>query len=287
MRLKVLLLSLVLMVVSACNSSSSVEGQQSPAQKADPSRLCVPESELLAGNIIGGELVPQTAADSKLVFMLLSGGLLCTATAISKNIVLTAAHCIASGAEATFVSFYTSVSCESGYNKKKYVQKVSQIFVHEAYNPNAQPDVMTGDIALVVLEKDIPEGYAIHKIANPDNLAETSNMLLYGYGRTSSDSTPSGAGFLRKALMGRNEFNVRYADKKIEVNQSAGRGICQGDSGGPSFVDIGKEKQVLGINSYVVGPSEAKVCDGFSYQTLAFAYIDWIKSKIDLVAISK
>lgn len=274
---KIILFSSAL-ILSACNSGSSSSQRDPLVKKTDSKRTCVPESELLAVGIVGGQIVEQNDGDSKMVMMLVSNGQMCTAVAIGKRVILTAAHCIAGNKTNTFVSFYSSVSCESGFNKNLYTQGISETFVHPNYDPASTPENMTGDIALVILENDIPEGYTIYKIADPEKIHQSSDMYLYGYGKTGSNE--GGAGMLRKTILSSNAFDIDLNSKKIKVNQASGNGICQGDSGGPSFVNnIDGEKQILGVNSYVMGP-ENDICSKFSYQTLVNSYSEWISEKM-------
>ena len=68
---------------------------------------------------------------------------------------------------------------------------------------------------------------------------------------------------------------------------TAGTGICKGDSGGPSFIKNTKgEMQIIGINSYVVGP-DADICSKNSFQTLAHSYKAWIDSKLSAINKNK
>lgn len=279
--LNIILLSSAL-ALSACNSGSG-SGERNPLiKKTDNSnRTCVPESELLADGIVGGQIVEQTDDDSKMVMMLVSNGKMCTAVAIGKRVILTAAHCVVGNKMNTFVSFYSSLSCESGFNKNLYTQGISETFVHADYDSSLTGENlqnMTGDIALVILENDIPEGYSIYKIADPEKIHQSSDMYLYGYGKTGSNA--GGAGMLRKTILDNSLFDIDLNSKKIKVNQTGGSGICQGDSGGPAFVNnIDGEKQILGLNSYVMG-LENDICSEYSYQTLVYSYKEWIDSKI-------
>lgn len=278
--LKIILLCSAL-IISACNPGSRSAEKNPLAKTNNSKRTCIPESELLAANIVGGQLVEQADLDSKYVMMLVSNGYMCTATAIGKKVLLTAAHCIAGNKMNTYVSFYPSVSCESGYNKNLYVQGVAETIVHEDYDSNVAPEEMTGDIALVILENEISEGYMIHKIAEPEKIDPNSSMFLYGYGKTGSNA--GGAGMLRKTVLDRNlyDYDINSADKKIKIDQTGGLGICPGDSGGPAFVKNAKgEMQIFGVNSYVSGPSKEQICSGFGYQTLVPSYKTWIDIKL-------
>lgn len=263
------------LVLGACNQGSRSNEKNPLANKADAHRTCVPEKELLATNIVGGQVVQPSDDDAKIVMMLASGGQLCTAVAIDKKVLLTAAHCIVGNKYNSYVAFYSSRSCESGYNSILHNMGISETIVHSDYDSEAAPEKMTGDLALVILEEELPPGYKIFKIASPT--ADLSELYLYGYGRTGSKL--GGAGMLRKTTLDRSLYNINHSDNKVEINQSGSSGICQGDSGGPSFVKIEGEMQVLGINSYVVGP-ENDVCSKESYQTLINSYKSWIESKL-------
>lgn len=276
--LKIILLCTSL-VLTACNQGSKAGDKKAIIKKTDPNRTCVPEGELLAANITGGQLVLQADVDAKAVMMLVSNAQLCTAAAIGKKILLTAAHCIAGNKSNTYVAFYSSVSCESGYNKNKHIMRIAGTIVHEDYNGDttAKAEDLRADIALVILEEEIPAGYAIYKIADPDKISSTADMYLYGYGR--SGSNEGGVGMLRKTMLNHSLYKFKMADKKVEINQTGGSGICQGDSGGPSLVNVEGELQVLGVNSYVVGP-KGNACSEYGYQTLVSSYKDWIDYKL-------
>ena len=275
--LKILLVCITV-VLSACNKSSRSVENNIPNHKINPNRTCVPEGEILAGNIIGGKIVKQSDEDSNLVVMLLSNKHICTATPIHKRVLLTAAHCIVGNKSNTSVTFHTSHSCESGFNKNQHIQGISSTIVHERFNNDPSADKMVADIALVVLEEDIPEGYEIFKIADPSMIRETErDLYLYGYGITSSNSKDSG--MLRKIKLEPPLYKILYSKDKIFMDQGHSKGICKGDSGGPSFVKIEDELQILGVNSYVAGVKD-NICANEGYQTLADSYRNWIHDKI-------
>lgn len=277
-KLKLLLFVMPLIVfLTSCQPNSRSANSNPKARKTEANRTCVPESELLSANISGGNTVQPQDIDSNAVIMLVSGGQLCTAAAIDKRVLLTAAHCIAGNRSNTYASFYASVSCESGYNKNKHIKGIVETIVHEEFDSSAKPDEMKADIALVILEEDIPAEYAVYNIADPAQLVDSSELYLYGYGRTGSNT--GGAGILRRATIDRQHFEINFSKNKIKINQTAGSGICQGDSGGPALVKINGEYQILGVNSYVVGP-ENDICSKYSYQTLISTYKDWINYKL-------
>lgn len=275
--------TLKIILVSTSFVLFSCQKHSNPAQiphtnKINPSATCVPESDLLSGNIMGGKIVKQSDEDSKMAVMLNSNNHICTAMPIAKRVLLTAAHCIVGSKLNTAVVFHSSVSCESGFNKNEHLKKVSETIVHEKFNDDPSPDKMIADIALVVLEEDIPEGYEIFKIANPKEIEETeSDIYLYGYGVSSSNSKD--AGVLRKLKLENSLYKITQGEDKIKLSQTSTRGICKGDSGGASYVKIKNEMQILGINSYVEGPT-SDICSDKGVQTLVDSYRNWVNDKI-------
>lgn len=271
LRFKTLIFILAISILSSCKPAS--RANEKPAQKTDANRTCVPEKELLSGNIMGGELVGGTDNDAQTVALLISGGQLCTAAPIGKKVLLTAAHCIDTSGKDSRVAFFSSVSCESGFNKNQHLKGVAKTIVHPEFNASSSPEEMKGDIALVILEENIPDNYLIYEIAEPQEVTASTDMFLYGYGRTGSND--GGAGMLRRASIARDQYEIVANQGKIKINQSVGVGICQGDSGGPALVNVSGKLKVLGVNSYVVGP-ENDICSKYSYQTLVSPYKSWI-----------
>lgn len=265
-------------LLMACQPNSRNANQSNRPKQNATEKSCFPEADLMSvQNIVGGQLVQQKDSDAKFVFLLRAQNQLCTAVAIGPNVVLTAAHCVTDSLENTYASFYTSLSCESGYNKNFHTINAEKVIIHEDYNRNLSPDEATADIALIFLKANIPEGYKIYKIAEQNDVKSDTELLIYGYGITGSKL--GGRGILRKAKIAANNFFLDMGNRKVSIDQSGGTGICQGDSGGPSFVQVNGELKVLGISSYVVGTKD-DICGDKSYQTLAHSYISWIESKI-------
>lgn len=268
----------LIFILASCGSKNNSASTNPRLRKMDSARGCIMESELLARGIVGGETVQLSDADSKMVVMLISDGMVCTAAPIHKNVLLTAAHCIGREAGQTRVIFYPSVSCESGYDQMRHSVLASHTLVHESFNADAPIQDTQGDLALVFIDQDVPSEYPQYNLADPDSINTQSNLLLYGYGRMRSSG--GGAGILRKTSLPPDSYGVDGQNKKVVLNQSNGTGICNGDSGGPSLVTTqAGDLRILGVNSYVIGP-QSDVCSERSVQTLAYSYQDWIIQKI-------
>jgi secreted trypsin-like serine protease len=256
--------------------------QYKPANKGEPrpqqksrTGVCEPQKALVPTNIVGGTVVQKGQPDDKTVVMLLdlNEGTICTAAPIGPNVLLTAAHCVGDDYSQLVASFYPTLSCEEGFDVTKKSIRVSRVARHSGYNMSLPVAERTDDIALVFLRANVPDGYPIYKIADPQAVNEQNKMFLYGYGVVGEKR--GGAGVLRKTTVDSSRFNISVADKKVRVDQADASGFCMGDSGGPGMVLVDNQLEILGVNSYVQG-HDGDICNKFGFQTLVSAYKEWI-----------
>ena len=271
---------MISMTLFGCGQSkSSSEGDPHAHEKGKAFEICgvtkAAAGAMASRNIIGGTVVEKGQADAKAAIMLMSdSGSICTAAAISRNVLLTAAHCLAKD-EGYIAFFAPSMTCASGFDISKDAIRATRVVRHSGYDLE-QPDVTKrrDDVGLVFLGKDIPEGYPVYKIADPQTVGERNELLLYGYGVTGDNL--GGAGTLRKASVNSQRYRIDLGNKLISVNQAGTQGLCMGDSGGPGLVQIGSELQILGVNSFVHGQN-GEFCNDLGYETIADSYKDWIE----------
>ena len=239
-------------------------------------KTCSPESELMTAGIVGGSRVNQSDADSKKVVLTLIGSSTCTASAITPNVLITAAHCVNSFSKksSAVAVFRTSVSCESGFDIRSDSMRITKVVAHPDYQPSFVGS--EADIALVFLESSVPQGYPIYKIADPALVTQSSTIYFWGFGDV--DFKKGGAGILRRTQVPREDFEIDEYAKKVKIDQSKGRGVCSGDSGGPGIVVQNGEYKILGINSFVSGEFDSTKCKDEGYLVLAKPFIPWIKS---------
>ncbi len=236
----------------------------------------------MAPNIVGGTRVKVGDADQKMAVLMIGAKSesleFCTANAIGRRVLLTAAHCIDAEVVKYSIALYPSITCESGFKAQRNLVAVQAVARHDGYNESLEIQDRQDDIALIFLKDDLPSDYPIFKLANPDDLHD-SDMYLYGYGRIGGNQ--GGTGMLRRATLLNSGIKILADSKKVEIDQSKGTGICQGDSGGAGFIKVGDEMQILGVNSYVFKRSSGDdLCGGKGVQTMAYAYKDWIDAKI-------
>lgn len=273
-----LIITLGILFFFGCAKSSSSTAVKVQTQNE---KTCVPESELLSSGIVGGTTVSEQDRDSKNVIMIYADGQICTSTAISRRVLLTAAHCVAA-AEKTFAIMHSSLSCESGFDSRYDRVAVSQFIAHENYKSDrSTEEYSVNDIALVFLKDNLPSGYPIFKIADP-SLVNAETLYFWGFGQTKNSEADAGAGMLRKTQLAPSTYTINLDRKKIIVDQSGGHGICHGDSGGPGLVQQNGEFKILGVNSYVAGSNDANLCNGEAYLTLANSFVPWIQHQLKI-----
>ncbi|WP_413944176.1 S1 family peptidase [Bdellovibrio sp. HCB-162] len=256
--------------VGAVLSVSLLAGCSSSKDASAPNQ-CVPASQM--DGIIGGVKVSATDLLAKKVVLLVmtSGdqGSICTGTPISKNVILTAAHCVKNADKVTVV-FHTDITCESGFSKDKQSITASDFLYHKDYSGQSNAE---NDVALVKLPKSIPADYQVSKIYDGKSPLSSDEVTLAGYGITSE--TGEGSMFLRTTKKSF-KSDLRMTSTNVVMSQPE-NGICSGDSGGPVFVEVRGELQILGVNSVVTGRNEATVCHGRGVSMYAPYYQDWVE----------
>lgn len=188
-----------------------------------------PEGETFTDNVdalIGGTLTfvhPE-------IGLSVVGGAACTATLVSENAAITAAHCVgfgtrdAAGTSSGRLTLYRSAS-------------ESQNFTIQGYRSFGARGDLTNDVALLHLATKVPENFARPAAIASSYPAAGAPLTLFGFGCTSRSNTSAGQS--QKRLL-----ETSYG--------TTTKNLCPGDSGGPTLIDATSE--VLRINSaYNVG----------------------------------
>jgi V8-like Glu-specific endopeptidase len=199
----------------------------------------------------------------------------CSGTLIAPNLVLTAQHCVrntpdtavlcgsaefGSRIEARFMLVTTenTMNFETRYYDGKYLRL-----------PPGTEDLCGYDLALIILDRNIPEDEAEYIIPRIDIPAEQGEIYTaIGYGHT-GDGTGSGT---RRILSDRAVYCVGTDCPAITQTHPyefiGDSGTCQGDSGGPAL-DL--DGQVIGVVSR--GPQG---CGNTTYGAV-YAWSEWIR----------
>jgi secreted trypsin-like serine protease len=200
-------------------------------------------------SIIGGEAVKSTDfARSATVGIYTTGrrGLefLCSGTLISKNLVVTAAHCM----QSVYTIVYVSFGEEMPQSILPLI-RVDEFISHPEYGNIQKPGedgslywTTQKDIALLKLSVEAPVGFApigIH--ADTDSIPLQSKLLLAGFGTTNDEKGT--------AAVSMNQVEVSL-DSLVEdylvIDQTDYKGACFGDSGGPAYLKTAQGWLVVG-----------------------------------------
>ena len=200
--------------------------------------------EQLPSNIFGGTVV----AEDNFRGVVAIGELHCTGTLISRNEVITAAHCVVDDPSQmdgpNIKNFSHTIRIGSGgaagYAK---TYRARQVTVHPKYNfGNAAHN--NYDIAYIRLTKDVQlKDAEIHPFATAKEIAALKNadlITLVGFGRDES-----GEGGEKKITTTR--FH-HHGGMELYLG-GQGSSVCFGDSGGPAFIDRGGQFKLVGITS--------------------------------------
>lgn len=191
-------------------------------------------------------------------------GDLCTGTALARDLVLTAAHCVA--ADTRVKIFQTGQTIA-----------VRGIARHPRFDKMAYAaSRATADVALIKLAVPMSELVVPAKLAPARRVAVGETITVAGFGVTAA-GTDHGLGVPRMATLivtGKpGALQIRLFDVATR-NLRAGLGACTGDSGGPAFELA--SKAVIGVVSWTTAPRAEEGCGGLTGVTPLLLYRDWI-----------
>jgi secreted trypsin-like serine protease len=197
------------------------------------------------------------------------GGALCTGTLISKDIALTAAHCIQPGGQKPVLIFGRDLHSASAQYRDG-----TAVAVDPKWRTHQGRGMDQGDVALVKFGGGMPAGY--HQVPTVHSASEIKTggvVELAGYG-VNNARTHAGAGKLRKT-------NVQIVDGRpgkteMIMDQTHGSGACHGDSGGPAFVRNGAGIALAGLTNRGYPDSAPDDCAHQVVYTKVPYYKKWI-----------
>ena len=224
--------------------------------------------------IIGGTVSNGTEEYSKTVVGLWNtavGGL-CTASILSKTILVTAAHCVEGDASDLVAVFNTDLRGDD-----LIMRRVQRAATSDEWAVNQENNVDQGDIAIVQIAGGIPEGFHPAKMLGDLRLLkEGDDVLLAGYG-TSDGFAHTGSKVLRSVTT--QIKSTSFAKTETLIDQTNGKGACHGDSGGPAYALIGGELRLFGVTSRGVGEQGAR-CGTYVAYTDILPYKEWIAKTV-------
>jgi len=222
--------------------------------------------------MVGGAQPAADGSGRSVVMILGSHGTACTATAIARDLLLTAAHCVLPGSD------YKLVDSEAGRqpvlkdvarNERDPHFDLKRLFGHLA----------TADVALVKLAEPlaarippVPLGEGTQPIAVGDA------FVVAGFGVTVRGDGRTGGTVRAATLVATGQpgtLQLRLFDPRTK-GASAGLGACAGDSGAPVFRENNGNLAVIGVVSWSTGPNLSEGCGGLTGVTPLARYRAWI-----------
>jgi trypsin len=222
--------------------------------------------------MVGGAQPAADGAGRSVVMILGSGGTACTATAIARDLLLTAAHCVQPGAD------YKLVASTPG--ERPVLKDIARIERDPQFDlKRLFGHLATADVALIKLAEPLPIKIPPVPLgAEEEPVAVGDALVVAGYGVTVRGDGRTG-GIVRAATLVATgqpgSLQIRLFDPKTK-GDSAGLGACAGDSGAPAFRDKDGRMVVIGVVSWSTGPKLADGCGGLTGVTPLARYRAWI-----------
>jgi hypothetical protein len=225
-----------------------------------------------AAAMVGGAQPAANGAGRPVVMILGSGGTACTATAVARALLLTAAHCVQPGAQYKLADL-----------SDPHAPKLKPI-AHIARDPQFEMKkllghVATADVALVQLAQPLPADVPAAALDDGTKpVAVGDALVVVGYGVTVRGDGRTGGTVRAATLVATGEPNtlqVRLFDPRTKGNMP-GLGACAGDSGAPAFRDTNGQLAMVGVVSWATGPKLSAGCGGLTGVTPLVRYRDWI-----------
>jgi len=231
----------------------------------------------IGGRIVGGvnitiEVAPYQAS---LLHGLVEYLHICGGAIISKNFVITAAHCMIYPIQEYIVRVGSTASLEGGD-----VHEISRFLIHPQFNRN----LLDYDVSLLQLKTSIEiDNWTKKVIPLPlfgEVLPEGTAVVVSGWGLT-QNPTESNL-YLRAVIlniMNQQECNRQYANEggitiRMVCASAANKDSCNGDSGGP--VRRLSDGKLVGLVSFGPNDQSCANSDYFGVYTRLAAVRPWI-----------
>ncbi|XP_055371669.1 transmembrane protease serine 9-like [Condylostylus longicornis] len=252
-----------------------------PSSRLDNSCNCVCGVRGRSNRIVGGK--EATPHDQPwLAGLWRQGKLYCGATVLSRNFLITAAHCVYGFNHKEIRVYIGGHEIRKDYTE---VTKIKNVYDHEKF------DVVSfnNDIALIELEKPLEFGPKVQPICLPSATdTDYAGVLtsVSGWGRTGEkDKTSKVLNSVIVPIWSQEQCKeAGYGAKRITENMmcagyhDGGRDACQGDSGGSAIAEgPSGSAEIIGVVSWGRGCARPNLPGIY---TRVSNYMDWINDKI-------
>ena len=197
-----------------------------------------------------------------------SRGTSCTGTAITRDLVLTAGHCIETDTTYKVVEFDTA--------RQPQLLDVREVARHPQFNLQTLfAHRATADIAVLKMSRPLPADIIPTTLANraaPPQVGEILTVVGYGVAVRGDGKTGGTLRAAKLAVTGKpGNLQIRLVDPATS-GARAGMGACTGDSGAPVFAGTA----LIGVVSWSTGPNMTDGCGGLTGVTPITLYRAWI-----------
>ena len=218
--------------------------------------------------IINGHMVIASDSQSKhTVGIYKKGETTCTGVIVSKNTVLTAAHCVDEMKNG-------KVSFGLQKNNREF-REITDHIQHPEYDETVVglADVPANDLMVLKFKGALPFGFEPAEISNIDIVQDNIEVVLSGFGRDEDNQYDVLKSTTVKVIQTA-PYEFRTSEKKS--------GSCDGDSGGPVFFRNADEKYTL-VGSVSRGDMN---CNLYGiYENMTY-YKNWINDSISRLQVA-
>ena len=225
-----------------------------------------------AGAMVGGAPPASGGAGRSVVMILGSGGTACTATAIARDLLLTAAHCVQAGADYKLADLWSA--------SRPQLKDITRIERDPQFDlKRLLGHLATADVAVVKLAEPLPAKIPPAPLDGGTlPAAPGDSFVVAGYGVTVRGDGRTGGTVRAATLVASgtpNSLQLRLFDPRTK-GETAGLGACGGDSGAPAFRDHEGTLEIAGVVSWSTGPKLSGGCGGLTGITPLIRYSSWI-----------
>lgn len=226
-----------------------------------------------AAAMVGGAQPATNGAGRSVVMILGSHGTACTATAVARDLLLTAAHCVAPGADYKLADLFSPGRTPS-LKPIARIERDPQFDMRKLLG-----HVATADVALAKLPEPLPKTMPpVGLDASTVPVAVGDAFVVAGYGVAVRGDGRTG-GTVRAATLvatGQpNTLQLRLFDPNTR-GEKPGLGACAGDSGAPVLRQKNGSLAIVGVVSWSTGPKLSAGCGGLTGVTPLIRYRAWI-----------
>jgi hypothetical protein len=222
--------------------------------------------------MVGGASPAADGVGRSVVMILGSGGTACTATAIARDLLLTAAHCVQPDSEYKWVA--------SAPGERPVLKDIARIERDPQFDiKRLFGHLATADVAVVKLAEPLPTKTPPAPLgAEEEPVTVGDSFIVAGYGVTVRGDGRTGGTVRAATLVATGipgNLQIRLFDPRTK-GDTAGLGACAGDSGAPVFRDKDGRIVVIGVVSWSTGPKLEAGCGGLTGVTPLSRYRAWI-----------